>query len=130
MQSRLDAERIVSLGAEPGEVKVTGNIKFDLGHLSAEGTKSALLRERLGLNENQPVIVAGSTHPGEEERIIDAYQRLLSDYPDLVLILAPRHVERSEGIAKMIREFGMTSVFWSQVSELIIAGLYFVSEFF
>lgn len=117
MQSHPDAESILSLGAEPSQVKVTGNIKFDLGHLSIDDAVSSALRKRLGLHEGQPVIVAGSTHPGEEARIIDAHKMLLSEYPDLVLILAPRHVERSEAIAKMIKEAGMKSIFWSRLSE-------------
>lgn len=116
MQSCLDAKRIVSLGAENVKVKVTGNIKFELGHLSIKEKESIILRSRLGLRENQSVLVAGSTHPGEEKLIVENFKGLLAAYPDLVLILAPRHVERSEDIAQMIKEAGMKSVFWSRLS--------------
>jgi 3-deoxy-D-manno-octulosonic-acid transferase len=116
MQSVLDAGRIVALGAEYGKVKVTGNIKFELGHLTIKEKESIMLRNRLGLKENQPVLVAGSTHPGEEKPILENFKRLLSVYPDLVLILAPRHVERSEDIAQIIKEAGMKSIFWSRLS--------------
>ncbi|MGA1864904.1 MAG: 3-deoxy-D-manno-octulosonic acid transferase [bacterium] len=116
MQSVLDAGRIVALGAEHDKVKVTGNIKFELGHLTIKEEECAMLRNRLGLYENQPVLVAGSTHPGEEKTILESFKRLLAEYPGLVLILAPRHVERSEDIAKIVREAGLKSIFWSRLS--------------
>lgn len=116
MQSALDARRIVALGAEHVKVKVTGNIKFEMEHLSIKEKESVILRNRLGLRENQPLLVAGSTHPGEEKSILENFKRLLSEYPDLVLILAPRHVERSEDIAQMIKKTGMKSIFWSRLS--------------
>ena len=117
MQSVLDGKRMVALGAEHGKVKVTGNIKFELSHLSVKKNESNALRNRLGLRENQSVLVAGSTHPGEERLIVEIFKRLLHEHPDLVLILAPRHVERSEEIAQMIRESGMKSIFWSRFSD-------------
>lgn len=116
MQSVLDAGRIVALGAEHDKVKVTGNIKFELGHLAVKEKEDVILRNRLGLNKNQPVLVAGSTHPGEERAILEGFKRLLAEYPDLVLILAPRHVERSEDIGKIVRETGLKSTFWSRLS--------------
>ncbi|MGA1839387.1 MAG: 3-deoxy-D-manno-octulosonic acid transferase [bacterium] len=116
MQSVLDARRIVALGAEYDKVKVTGNIKFELGHLKIKEKEDVMLRNQLGLHENQPVLVAGSTHPGEERAIFASFKRLLTEYPGLVLILAPRHVERSEEISKIVKEAGLKSTFWSRLS--------------
>jgi 3-deoxy-D-manno-octulosonic-acid transferase len=116
MQSVLDAGRIVALGAEHAKVKVTGNIKFELGHLSIKEKDGIMLRNRLGVIENQPVMVAGSTHPGEEKTILECFKRLLPEYPDLMLILAPRHVERTEEIAQIVKEAGLKSIFWSRIS--------------
>ncbi|MGA1845200.1 MAG: 3-deoxy-D-manno-octulosonic acid transferase [bacterium] len=117
MQSPLDARRILALGADPVRVKVTGNIKFDLSHLAMDEQATASLRSRLGIKEDRSVLVAGSTHPGEERPIVDAFTRLCSSYPELVLILVPRHVERAEGIAQMLREGGTPHRRWSTLPE-------------
>ena len=117
MQSDLDAVRILSLGAEREKVRVTGNMKFDLGHLSLESSKVSALRKKLGIMEGQPVLVAGSTHPGEEDLIIRAYKTLQATYPDHVLIVAPRHIERSESISNIIQEAGMKVILWSGFPE-------------
>jgi len=97
MQSELDAKRIKDLGADPEKVRVAGNLKFDLGQLS-----TVMIREDFGINDDEKVIVAGSTHPGEEEILLNVYEKLIDQWPGLKLIIAPRHVDRSEDIVKMI----------------------------
>jgi 3-deoxy-D-manno-octulosonic-acid transferase len=54
-------------------------------------------------------LVAGSTHPGEEEIILSAYRKLLNEFPDLRLLIAPRHPERSQDLVKLIKRFGFIS---------------------
>jgi len=91
MRSEEDARRIIVLGAPPERVVVTGNIK----HEAAAGSGGVeLWRRLLGLGPGQPVWIAGSTHRGEEELVLDAHREALVDHPDLVLVLAPRHPER------------------------------------
>ena len=104
MQSDRDQERIVALGAEPSRVHVTGNIKFDqpLPEVKAE----ASLSQSLGVEECEQLILAGSTHAGEEELLASAYAQIVKNHPDTVLMVAPRHIERAEKVEAMFREAG------------------------
>jgi len=95
MRTDLDAQRIISMGADREKVKVSGNLKFDI----------TLPKDTLPWIKNisEPLIVAGSTHKGEEEIILKAFESVKKNIPALKLILAPRHPERFsevEGILK------------------------------
>jgi len=94
MQSDLDAERLVRAGVPSRRVQVTGNIKFDVAWHPMTARERAGLCRDLGLDEGDPVWVAGSTHEGEEDLVLDVFERLLKSFPTLRLILAPRRVER------------------------------------
>jgi len=111
MASDLDAARITEMGASRDRVQVTGNTKFDaaLGKLPTEA--EAQVRRILDLEEQVPVLVAGSTHPGENELILDAFGLLSKEFPDLVLILVPRHVERTPEVLEAIRQRNMPKPF-------------------
>jgi 3-deoxy-D-manno-octulosonic-acid transferase len=104
MQSDRDRERIVALGADPARVHTTGNIKFD--QPLPEPQVGGSLRAGLGVGPQEQLILAGSTHAGEEEVLVSAYGRLLHAHPSAVLMLAPRHVERADRVAAMVRESG------------------------
>ncbi len=106
MQSDRDVDRIVALGAEASRVKRTGNIKFDQPIPAV--TEAGRIRDRLGLQETEQLFVAGSTHPGEEETLVECYQALVTQCSSAVLLLAPRHIERAESVEAMIRARGMT----------------------
>ena len=105
MQSDRDAERIISLGAAPRSVRRTGNIKFDQPLPVIEGK---ITRATLGIAEDAPLLVAGSTHPVEEDILLEAYVTVLSRYPSARLLLAPRHIERADAVEAMIRGRGLT----------------------
>ena len=107
MQSQRDAERIVELGAEPARVRCTGNIKFDqpLPQPTSQGT--GLSKTLLGLTGEEQLWVAGSTHAGEEEAIVSAYRSLHAEFPYLLLVLAPRHIERVQQVEDMVRSKGL-----------------------
>ena len=98
-QSEADAERLIALGAAPGRVEVTGNLKYDLP--SPDLTREEV-RLRHGIAPNRSVLVAGSTAPAEDGIVLDAFTELLQDRPDLLLILAPRHLDRVESLAREI----------------------------
>jgi 3-deoxy-D-manno-octulosonic-acid transferase len=102
MQSEEDARRIIALGAPPERVVVTGNIKSDL--IPPEGGGDALWQRLLGLDDGEPVWVAGSTHRGEEATVLDVYLRLRARVPSLTLVLAPRHPERVAEVERLVRE--------------------------
>jgi 3-deoxy-D-manno-octulosonic-acid transferase len=106
MQSDRDVDRIVALGAEASRVRRTGNIKFDQPvPVVAEGGTT---RAHLGLQDTDQLFVAGSTHPGEEEILVECYRALVARYSSAVLLLAPRHIERAESVEAMIRARGIT----------------------
>jgi len=105
MQSTRDAERIVALGAEPSGVHITGNIKFDQP-LPAQSPDAAF-RKSLSVGEREHLLLAGSTHPVEEEQLVAAYQTLSRTHPSLVLMLVPRHIERVDRVEAMVWEAGL-----------------------
>jgi len=106
MQSDRDAERIIALGADARAVKRIGNIKFD--QPTPESTDSRSARSSLGLHDGEQLIVAGSTHPGEEEALVDAYRSVSERHPSTLLLLAPRHIERAEQVETMVRARGLS----------------------
>ncbi len=106
MRSDEEAERVLALGAAPDRVWVTGNTKFDALVLEpAEGQEQAL-RAEMGLDAARPVFMAGSTHEGEEELVLDVYRELLARHPRLQLVIVPRYVERAGRILGMASEAG------------------------
>ena len=109
MQSPRDAERITNLGAPADRVVCTGNIKFDQPVPHIEQTDADGLRNLL-LTGDEELFVAGSTHPGEEEQLLACYRTLLQHYPGLVLLLAPRHIERAAQVEAVAIAHGFTVV--------------------
>lgn len=113
MQSELDAERITALGAPPWRVRVLGNLKFDALASPTDGTG---LREEFGLKEDSPLFIAGSTHRGEEEAVLQAFSRVKASFPSLVLILAPRHLERLPEVESLLKGRGFSFVRRTQLA--------------
>ncbi len=107
VQSDRDGERLVALGAEPAKVRRTGNIKFDQPLPDAPAHGRPLSRADLGLADQDELVVAGSTHMGEEEQLLACYQTLSREFPSLVLLMAPRHIERVTQVEEMIRANGL-----------------------
>lgn len=110
MQSWRDVQRIVALGARPERVLRTGNIKFDQPVPVLGRGAGDLTREVLGLGEKEELIVAGSTHPGEEQELLACYGMLRREHESLVLLLAPRHVERAAEVERVVRQSGFVPV--------------------
>ena len=108
MQSDRDAQRIIALGADSARVLRTGNIKFDQPF--PDKTSGSLSRHTVAVGEQEELIVAGSTHPGEEEQLLDSYQRLQREIPSLVLLLAPRHIERAAEVESVVKARGLLAV--------------------
>lgn len=101
-QDEATADRFRTLGMDPSRISVTGSLKFDLTLPSGLRENAAALRAGWRL-EGRPVWVAASTHEGEEAAVLDAFRRLLPQFPDLLLMLVPRHPERFERIADLLR---------------------------
>lgn len=106
MQSQQDADRIVHLGADPRRVQVAGSLKFDADAIAPASGAVLSLAGWLERGHRR-LIVAGSTHAGEETMLLDAYRRVAADHPEAVLLLAPRHPERFEDVAGLVAASGM-----------------------
>ncbi|MEG3639708.1 3-deoxy-D-manno-octulosonic acid transferase [Magnetococcus sp. PR-3] len=103
MQSELDAQRMQAIGGESQRVSTTGNLKYDQALRTPSEEEMAQREACLGeINTAAPIIMAASTHPGEERLVLDAFINLRQQYPDLRLILAPRHPERASEVRKLI----------------------------
>lgn len=105
-QHATDAERFVALGADPGRVRVTGSIKFDVQLEDAQRRGARALRDRWGLAA-RPVLIAASTHAGEDEIVLAAFDALRAAAPDALLLLAPRHPERFDTVSRLCRDRGL-----------------------
>jgi 3-deoxy-D-manno-octulosonic-acid transferase len=111
-----DAERIRLLGAPAEKIRISGNAKYEL----LTGSEDSRIPENMARIYNicgQPVFVSGSTRNHEEEIILDAYREILCVFPDTLLIIAPRHVERSEQIGKLVIRHGFTCQFRTQLNQ-------------
>lgn len=117
MQSEEDARRIVALGARPERVFVTGNLKHE--SLAPADDEAELGSALLGLRPGQPVWIAGSTHRGEEEAVLEAHAGARATVRDLRLILAPRHPERVPEVARLAHARGWPTV---RRTELPVSG--------
>jgi 3-deoxy-D-manno-octulosonic-acid transferase len=106
-QTHQDSTRLQSIGANPSRVQVIGNLKFDVNLPSpppiVESLRRALAAEGAG-----PVLVCGSTVDDEEAPLLKAFENLLVGHPRAVMVLAPRHPERFEKVADLIRQMGIS----------------------
>jgi 3-deoxy-D-manno-octulosonic-acid transferase len=96
MASELDGRRVADMGATQSKIAVTGNTKFDAALSEVPIDAETHIRTAFSLDSATPVLVAGSTHPGEHEIVLDAFRTLQKDFPELILILVPRHVEKTD----------------------------------
>jgi 3-deoxy-D-manno-octulosonic-acid transferase len=101
-QSQLDAERFAALGGR--NVIATGNLKLDVPAPPADAAK---LERLMSVTRGRPIIVAASTHPGEEETLLDAHRALVRFFPSLLSVIVPRHPDRGDAIARLIAASGL-----------------------
>ena len=121
-----DAERFTALGLPEEKVCTSGNIKFDLRiDLGLASEAQALAHQWRG--SGRPVWLAASTHAGEEELVLDALTELRREFPDLLLVLVPRHPQRFDGVARLCRERGLRLIrrsdgIWPDASHQVLLG--------
>jgi 3-deoxy-D-manno-octulosonic-acid transferase len=104
VQDQAYAARFLDLGVPPEAVRVTGSLKFDDAPLDADPQRIAALRQWCGASAEHRIWVAGSTQTGEEAIVLRVFQRLGEDFPELRLVLVPRHAERFDEVAAIIRQ--------------------------
>jgi 3-deoxy-D-manno-octulosonic-acid transferase len=115
MQAEEDRNRIIEIGAPADRTRVAGNIKFDQAFPCDNLESTAELAASLGLRGNETILIAGSTHPGEEEVFLQLFKNLREADSRLILILAPRHLNRLEEVEKLLRNEGLP---WKRRSSL------------
>ena len=103
-QSRKDARQLEDLGVSRHLIHVTGNLKFDAPVEESVLAEGRRLRRQWG--RERFVLIAASTHPGEERRVLEAFGRLKARFPHLLLVVVPRHPERFTGVARLCRRTG------------------------
>lgn len=108
MQSSIDADYIMRLGAPRELVTVTGNTKFDQAYTSVSPDERAELIQELGLSGASHIMIAGSTHRGEEELVLAAFRAVREQEPGVRLIIAPREVLRTMEVEHLCRRAGFT----------------------
>lgn len=109
VQSDLDAKRFAQLGIAPDHLYLTGNMKFDRKRATLSPDMLSALRNKLAIFPNQPVIVAGSTHDGEEEILLRGVCQLKKQWPSLLMILVPRDPKRATSVSRLAESLGLCS---------------------
>ncbi len=108
MQSPIDAEYIMRLGAPKELVTVTGNTKFDQTYTDVSPEEKKRIIEDMGLTENDGIFLAGSTHRGEEGPVLQAFASVRKTHPHARLVIAPRELLRTTEVAHLCRKAGFT----------------------
>lgn len=116
MQSNIDAKYIIKLGADPKLVTVTGNTKFDQTYTDVSDAEKRRLLDEMGLDGAGGILLAGSTHKGEETFILEAFRMLKKRMPNAKLVIAPRDIMRAAEIAEMARAFQLEAKTRTQLS--------------
>lgn len=98
-QSKQDNEKLISIGASPKTTQVMGNLKFDI---KKPDTETFDFKK----NPNDKILIAASTHTGEDEIILEAFTGLKKEIPELKLIIAPRHPERGVNVLNLMQNTG------------------------
>jgi 3-deoxy-D-manno-octulosonic-acid transferase len=104
MQTEEDRNRIIRIGASSEKTKVAGNLKFDQTFPPFTQEMMTEMSKSLRFQGEETILIAGSTHSGEEEILIELFKELRKFDPHLVLLLAPRHLERLEEVERILRK--------------------------
>lgn len=117
VQNQEYAERFLELGACSEQIVITGSIKFDGGETDRENRQTTALTQLAQLEKTDKVFLAGSTQRPEESLAVDTFCALADEYPELRLVLVPRHPERFDEVASMLTDRGLS---WQRRSQLAL----------
>jgi len=110
MISDIDASRMSAIGMDEEKINVLGNAKYDaLAAMAAPALQDDIAR-RFNVRSDEKFLVAGSTHPGEEEMVIGVYKELIARYPEFRLIIVPRHIERTGDVVRLLSQAGLNDI--------------------
>ncbi|RCW83297.1 3-deoxy-D-manno-octulosonic-acid transferase [Halanaerobium sp. DL-01] len=122
MQNREGYDKIIELGAPEDHVCINGNLKYDIYVDNLSRDELEKKKELFNLKDDTPVLTAGSTHKGEEEKILEVYKKLKNDFSNLKLFLAPRYVERREELQSLCGEYNFNSVLYTKLKKGFYEG--------
>lgn len=115
-QNSEDAERLRDLGCRPEAIHVVGNLKFDAAKLEERRLLNVPeMLAQIGVPPGALVLVGGSTHDGEEVLLAEICRRLRKQFPELFLVLVPRHFERSKDVGRQLHKRGIRLVYRSEI---------------
>ena len=117
MQSEIDASYIIRLGADPKLVEVTGNTKFDQTYTNVSDEEKKAIIQEMGLSNADGIVIAGSTHKGEEVYVLDAFKKLRCEFPKTKLIIAPRNIDRKDEVKNICSRHGFKAAFRTDMKE-------------
>ena len=104
LQSPVHQERFEDIGVSSKKITVTGNLKLDTPIIRMTPSEKDYWKEELGIIQHDRILTIGSTHPGEEEKILDAMKDVWKELPDIKLLLVPRHPERFEEVSSLLEK--------------------------
>lgn len=122
MQSSIDAQYIIKLGADPQRVMVTGNTKYDQTYTDVSEDEQKLLISQYGFAGQRPIIIAGSTHKGEEESLFASFCKIRNRFPQACLVIAPRDIQRADELVSMAAVSGQKAVKRSKLEKDTAGG--------
>lgn len=115
MQQQEAAAKIEKLGAAADHICINGNLKYDIDLTVPSPKQFSAKKDLFNLTDKTKVIVAGSTHQGEEEIILNLYQQLKADFEKLKILIAPRYVERREDLLELCQEKDISASLYSKL---------------
>lgn len=124
MISKIDADRIIKLGGNPDRVLVNGNSKYDQSIMLRNSLKEIEIAEKIEKLirlRGRRLIVAGSTRPGEEEIIVDSFYAVKDSLPESMLIIAPRHPERTEAVERVLKKRAIPYMLRTSLNESTVS---------
>ncbi|QTA91016.1 3-deoxy-D-manno-octulosonic acid transferase [Desulfonema magnum] len=117
-QSDEDTRRFGVIRGSSDHIRTTGNIKFDQANDSVTAEEAEQLRKSMKVEPSRKILLAGSTHKGEEEIILDVFSRVKKKYDDLLLIIVPRDPGRASAISRIFKSPGFSSVTMSELGKI------------
>jgi 3-deoxy-D-manno-octulosonic-acid transferase len=114
VQEPEDTDRWAALGVDRSRIHCVGSIKFDPGNVSVDPASARNVLREFRVDTSRPVLLGGSTHPGEEEILAKVFIELRSQFPNLFLVIAPRHAERGREVQRALEQFGLRVALRSQ----------------
>lgn len=116
-QTQLDKKRFQSLGIDKKRISVAGNIKFDQIHENIDEKTVKVMKDSFGVQKGTKVLIAGSTHEGEEKILCNVYKKIKKKFPEFLMIIAPRDPKRSSVILSYFLSHDVNAEFMSTVEK-------------